>query len=192
MGALGRISKKMHKHTAKIDSLRMGSTPKDPPRRKELFMPAGYQPGELNIVPTPGMRSNRMSMSVGDHARHGSQIVLVDMEIARHDLDERMAGYDAEIIYVDELEQVVPPHGQKYPKHALARKGSIFQGICNRTACDNVDARFYNKGTFGYYCTSCGWAINGRKTGDERLCIEVDHNLTHDEMNQLYRGHTFA
>lgn len=164
MGALGRISKKMHKHNAKIGSLRLGSVPKDPPRRRELFV-------------SP-VRSN--------------QIYVSGLEMSRSELDERMRGYDAEIVYVDELEQVVPPHGQKYPKHALARKGSIFQGECNRTACDNVDARFYNKGTFGYYCVPCGHAINGRKTGDERLCIEVDHNLTHDEMNQLYKGHTFA
>ncbi|TPL66587.1 hypothetical protein [Mesorhizobium sp. B2-4-1] len=82
------------------------------------------------------------------------------------------------------FEVKVPPHPQKYPNHA-GHKGSVFGGICNRTACSQSHAVFYNRGTYGYYCADDAIAIN-RYSGAHPLCIRVDHNLTHEEMN----GHT--
>lgn len=79
----------------------------------------------------------------------------------------------------------VPPHPQKYPTHDNPEKGSVFGGICNRTACNDFPALFYNKRTFGYYCVPCGRAINGRDP--KPLCERVDHDLSHDEMNERYR-----
>jgi len=181
MGALGRITKKMNKAKEQRRELS--------PLSRVFAERGGYRPGELTVIPSGYTRSG-FAYSVGDHMER-IRSLNVDMEISRHDLDERLGAANADIVFVDELEQVVPPHGNKYPKHQEARKGSIFQGVCNRTACDNVDARHYNKGTFGYYCAPCGWAINGRKTGEDRLCIEVDHNLTHAEMNELYGRQKF-
>lgn len=79
----------------------------------------------------------------------------------------------------------VPPHPHKYPQHDNPEKGAVFGGICNRTACNDFPALFYNKGTFGYYCVPCGRAINGRDP--KPLCERVDHDLSHDEMNERYR-----
>ncbi|RUU78223.1 hypothetical protein [Mesorhizobium sp. M7A.F.Ca.MR.362.00.0.0] len=76
---------------------------------------------------------------------------------------------------------VVPPHPHKYPNHA-GHKGSVFGGVCNRTACNRTHAEFYNRGTYGYYCAEDGIAIN-RYSGKHPLCIVVDHDLTHDEMD---------
>lgn len=35
-----------------------------------------------------------------------------------------------------------------------------FKGECNRTACSNKNAVYYNKGTYAYYCHSCAMKIN--------------------------------
>ena len=74
-------------------------------------------------------------------------------------------------------------HGMKYPKHNRAEKGSEFAGECNRTACSEGWARFFNIWTYGYYCAPCARAINFK----ERICIEVHHDLTTDEMDELFR-----
>lgn len=78
---------------------------------------------------------------------------------------------------------VVPPHPSKYPRHE-GPKGSVLGGTCNVTRCDRRPARFFNIATRGYYCESCANAINwGRKR--DMLCIAVDHDLTHAEMDAL-------
>lgn len=74
-------------------------------------------------------------------------------------------------------------HGQKYPKHELSAKGSVFGGECNRTACRAPDATHFNLWTFGYYCAPCARAING----GELLCVEVDHDMTIEQMDALHR-----
>lgn len=79
----------------------------------------------------------------------------------------------------------VPPHPQKYPQHADPEKGSVYGGECNRTACREVPAMVYNRATFGYYCVPCARAINGRAIQNP-LCVEVDNDLTHEEMNERY------
>ncbi|MER9496332.1 hypothetical protein NKI86_31725 [Mesorhizobium sp. M0320] len=84
-----------------------------------------------------------------------------------------------------DFEVKVPPHPQKYPNHQ-GHKGSVFGGICNRTACSRAHATFYNRGTYGYYCAEDAIGIN-RYSGKSALCIVVDHDLTHEEMNAHYR-----
>lgn len=78
----------------------------------------------------------------------------------------------------------VPPHPSKYPDHPNKEKGSVFGGVCNRTACGDFPALYYNRGTYGYYCVSCGHAINGRDP--KPLCVRVNHDPSHEEMNQRY------
>lgn len=80
-----------------------------------------------------------------------------------------------------DFQVVVPPHPDKYPKHP-GHKGSVFGGICNRTACSRSHATFYNRGTYGYYCAEDAIGIN-RYSGKTPLCIVVDHDLTYEEMN---------
>ncbi|WLR90957.1 hypothetical protein [Shinella zoogloeoides] len=81
----------------------------------------------------------------------------------------------------------VSPHPMKYPQHADQEKGSVYAGICNRTACSDFPALIYNRGTYGYYCAPCGRAINGATRNRNPLCIEVDHDLTHEEMEASAR-----
>jgi hypothetical protein len=81
-----------------------------------------------------------------------------------------------------------PPHAMKYPKHQDKEKGSVWRGLCNRTACDGFPAQHYNLGTYGYYCAPCAHAIN-RGHRQQPLCIEVDHSLSLEEMDRLYRDH---
>lgn len=78
-----------------------------------------------------------------------------------------------------------PPHPMKYPRHAVEAKGSVYRGLCNTTACDGFPANHYNLGTYGYYCAMCAHGINGRR---RPLCSEVDHSLSHAEMDERYRG----
>lgn len=47
------------------------------------------------------------------------------------------------------------------------RKGE-FNGECNRTACSNKNAVYYNKGTHAYYCDSCAMKIN--ELCSENIC----------------------
>ncbi|RWH52261.1 MAG: hypothetical protein E5V72_01435 [Mesorhizobium sp.] len=86
---------------------------------------------------------------------------------------------------VPDFEVKVPPHPQKYPDHK-GHKGAVFGGICNRTACNREHAEFYNRGTYGYYCADDAIAIN-RYSGKAPLCIVVDHDLSHEEMDAHYR-----
>ncbi len=83
-----------------------------------------------------------------------------------------------------------PPHPMKYPKHEVAAKGSVYRGLCNRTACDGFPATTYNLGTYGYYCAPCAHAIN--RGNKQPLCVEVDHSLSHAEMDERYRGYDWS
>ena len=84
----------------------------------------------------------------------------------------------------DGLTTKVPPHPSKYPDHKNREKGSVFGGVCNRTACNSYPALYYNRGTYGYYCVPCAHGVNGRDP--KPLCVQVDHDLTHEEMNEHY------
>lgn len=83
-----------------------------------------------------------------------------------------------------------PAHPDKYPKHEVEAKGSVWRGLCNRTACQDFPASHYNIGTYGYYCAPCAAAIN--RSNKNPLCVAVDHSLSHAEMNDLYRGHKWT
>lgn len=108
------------------------------------------------------------------------------------DLSRRLRGKPTKPGYqllepiVPDFQVKVPPHPQKYPDHK-GHKGSVYGGICNRTACSRAHATFYNRGTYGYYCADDGIAIN-RYSGKSPLCIQVDHDLTYEEMNAHYRA----
>lgn len=78
----------------------------------------------------------------------------------------------------------VPPHPMKYPQHEF-HKGEVFNGRCNRTACNSPAATFFNIETRGYYCVPCARGINGRDP--KPLCHPVDHDLTHEEMDQMHK-----
>jgi hypothetical protein len=80
-------------------------------------------------------------------------------------------------------------HPNRYPKHPDANKGQVFNGECNRTACDTEGARYYNIGTFGLYCRSCAMAIN--RGHRNPLCVMVEAKPTIEEMQEMYRGHPF-
>lgn len=78
----------------------------------------------------------------------------------------------------------IPPHPRKYPKH-VGWKGAVYNGECNRTACTNNEAITFNLHTYGYYCVTCASYINESHPANSPLCVMVDHNLTHEEMNNL-------
>lgn len=46
-----------------------------------------------------------------------------------------------------------------------------FADECNRTACVNQSATYYNRGTGKYYCRPCARLIN--EANDQELCTEV-------------------
>lgn len=54
---------------------------------------------------------------------------------------------------------------------------------CNRTACSNKNATFYNFSTLKYYCASCAKLINQHNHGDSlrlfghELCIHQDTDV---------------
>jgi hypothetical protein len=100
--------------------------------------------------------------------------------------ERRVRAYEEPEVILPSFDIVVPPHPSKYPDHP-GHKGSVFGGVCNRTACSRADARWYNVHTFGYYCRSCAAGINFQPTP---ICFEVDHDLTHEEMNVAYRAGT--
>lgn len=104
---------------------------------------------------------------------------------AAHRSYERFPTIMATLHKEELLEQrsIVPPHPGKYPKHP-GLKGSLYNGECNRTACDSDEAVMFNIYTRGYYCRLCAASIN-YKPGNI-LCVPVDHDLAHEEMNNLY------
>lgn len=52
---------------------------------------------------------------------------------------------------------------------------------CNRKACSNKNAVFYNHSTLKYYCGSCSVSINEyarefELTNGHKLCIKLEEN----------------
>lgn len=76
-----------------------------------------------------------------------------------------------------------PEHtnGQRYPVHDDPRKGQVFEGECNVTACDSTHAYFWNIWTHGFYCPRCAKGINWR----EMICVPVSRKPTIEEQIQL-------
>ena len=62
-----------------------------------------------------------------------------------------------------------------------------FTGACNRTACNNTNAMWYNKSTRKYYCTPCAQAINGanpeaHKMYGTSLCVRIQTEQERPEL----------
>jgi len=49
-----------------------------------------------------------------------------------------------------------------------------FDGHCNRTACQQPPARWWNKGTRKYYCQTCALRIN--RVCAEIICVPCDES----------------
>lgn len=45
-------------------------------------------------------------------------------------------------------------------EETLPNKGKVYNGECNRTACDNRRAKCWNKYTHAWYCIQCCREIN--------------------------------
>lgn len=79
-------------------------------------------------------------------------------------------------------------HPQRYPTHTDPEKGQIHGGECNRTACTDHGATWWNIETRGLYCPADARGINEFPMKDRGpLCIEVERKPTIDEMDELYR-----
>lgn len=56
------------------------------------------------------------------------------------------------------------------------KKGDL-GGECNREACSNKPAAFFNKSTLKYYCGVCAVLINRENPGQEHLLFGSDLSL---------------
>ncbi len=73
-------------------------------------------------------------------------------------------------------------HPSRYPNHD-GDKGTVYGGVCNRTACDHPRAEWFNRCTYGYYCGTDAHAINFERHKFP-VCIPVDHDLSMEEMEE--------
>jgi hypothetical protein len=72
-------------------------------------------------------------------------------------------------------------HPLRYPEHKTnPLKGQVYKGECNRTACHNRNAIWWNIHTFGLYCSNCGPRMN---FSDSAICAPVRNKPTLAEMN---------
>lgn len=57
----------------------------------------------------------------------------------------------------------------------------LFNGSCNRSACTNINASWFNHSTRMYYCTSCARMLNeanysdAQRTFGHDLCTKGEH-----------------
>ena len=93
-------------------------------------------------------------------------------------------------ILIDALE-APKRHGHTYPMHEDAKKGQIYGGECNRTACKRRGAVYYNQGTFGLYCGQDAEAINWQKHKPP-LCINLGKRPTIEEMDSMWSKYDFS
>lgn len=63
----------------------------------------------------------------------------------------------------------------------LSAKKGEYEGICARSACDNKNAKFFNRSTLKYYCSYDAAVINKdnkldsmRLFGDPKLCVYIN------------------
>ena len=78
-------------------------------------------------------------------------------------------------------------HPGRYPVHKDTAKGQVYDGECNRTACTNTGSRYWNRGTFGFYCLHDARAIN--EGHPDPLCILVEAKPSFEEMEVLRKTH---
>ena len=81
-------------------------------------------------------------------------------------------------------------HPNRYPKHDDPTKGQVYGGVCNRTACDNEGAVYWNMGTYGLYCPVCARGIDYRPNPFP-LCVHVDAKPVLAEMEQFKTDHGY-
>lgn len=127
---------------------------------------------ELTVIPyAPAARPRVLSWPQED----GS--TFIPMEISRADLEVR-----------ETVGEIQPSHPHRYESHGHEFKGRVFNGECNRSACDNRRATWLNRGTRSYYCGWC--AREGNRANSDLfkkpLYVAVECNLTHAEMDALY------
>ncbi len=68
-------------------------------------------------------------------------------------------------------------------------KNKGMQGLrCNRTACENQEAYYYNRVMKAYYCEPCAFRINvsALRSGQKELCICSDEDRI-DWIEALYK-----
>lgn len=82
-------------------------------------------------------------------------------------------------------------HPHVYPDHDDPKKGNIYGGECNRTACKKKGAVYYNIGTHGLYCKDDAEGINWQKHKPP-LCIDLGKRPTLEQMNSLYNNYDFS
>ncbi|QIG75725.1 hypothetical protein EVC20_154 [Rhizobium phage RHph_Y2_17_1] len=160
MGALGNLTRKIRKTRQSYDRVVLQA-------QREAYSPRAMT-GFYNSLTDA---QKRLVVKDGD-------VVTFPMEMSRAELEERST-----------VGEVQPSHPMRYQSHGHETKGRVFNGECNRAACNNWRATYYNVGTYSYYCRPCGWAINEAPQGRGKpLCIEVTENLTHARMDELYKG----
>ncbi|TDW20466.1 hypothetical protein EV128_12596 [Rhizobium azibense] len=162
MGALGNLSRKI--------------------KRRD----SGYKRGELTIMPhaafirrpTVGFYAGLTPEQKAQALAVGDGIVVFPLELSRGELERR-----------ETIGEIQPSHPGRYESHGHEYKGRVFNGECNRGACNSRRAIYYNRGTYSYYCVPCGRSINQAGSRDFKvpLCLEVTENLTHERMNELYK-----
>lgn len=127
---------------------------------------------ELTVLPYgPAARAGVLSWPLDD----GS--IFTPMEISRADLEA-----------LETVGEIQPSHPQRYASHGHEFKGRVFNGECNRSACKDRRATWFNRGTRSYYCADCA-RLGNRCNSDifkKPLYVAVECNLTHDEMDVLY------
>lgn len=69
------------------------------------------------------------------------------------------------------------------------KKGDYDQE-CNRTACNNQHARFYNHSTLKYYCSSCAleinkWAQDFKQQHRHELCVKQAPNVAEQSPEEI-------
>ena len=72
-------------------------------------------------------------------------------------------------------------HPGRYPKHKDPAKGQVYGGICNTTACDARRAVWFNRGTYGLYCSTCAHGQN--RFNEVPVSVGVKSKPGIDEMN---------
>ena len=82
-----------------------------------------------------------------------------------------------------EVEARPDSHPDRYPKHPDPNKGQVFNGVCNTTRCDSHRAVFYNRGTFGLYCPTCGRGQNGNDPVPISVIVEEKPSIA--RMNEM-------
>lgn len=71
-----------------------------------------------------------------------------------------------------------PTCHQYTPDRCTCNKDPALKGVkggnCNRAACQQPNAWWYNRGSWAYYCGPCAKLINKGYPKDEQLCTNTE------------------